>query len=112
MSFYTLNNREYISFPFVPSQNRLPRLMKFPFEQPKEVEPKSEFNQLVLNSLKQVNDLQNKPYSLTEKMIAEPDAVDVHDITIALAQAQMSLSITKEVFDRAIRAYREIVSLS
>ena len=39
-------------------------------------------------------------------MITDPESVDVHDVTIALAEANLSLSMTKAIIDRAIRAYR------
>jgi flagellar hook-basal body complex protein FliE len=43
-------------------------------------------------------------------MITDPDSVDVHDVTISLAEANMALNITKAVLDRVVRAYRDITS--
>jgi flagellar hook-basal body complex protein FliE len=37
--------------------------------------------------------------------------VDTHDVTIAAAKANLSLSITKNVVDRVIQGYREISTL-
>ena len=44
-------------------------------------------------------------------MITDPDSVDVHDVTIALAEANLALSMTKAVVDRALAAYREIINV-
>ena len=44
-------------------------------------------------------------------MLTDPNSVDIHDITLASAKATLSLSITKELMDRAIRAYKEIINV-
>jgi flagellar hook-basal body complex protein FliE len=69
------------------------------------------FGRLLARTLGEVNDLQHRSMALTQAMITDPDSVDVHDVTIALAEANLSLSITKGVLDRAIQAYREILNL-
>ena len=69
------------------------------------------FGRLLLNALNQVNADQVNSINLTEKMITDPDSVNIHDVTIAIAKANLSLSITKAIADRAIRAYREIISV-
>jgi flagellar hook-basal body complex protein FliE len=69
------------------------------------------FGQVLMKALDAVNGEQQKAMTLTQKMITEPEAVDVHDVTIALASANLSLSIAKAVVDRAIRAYQEIINL-
>jgi len=71
----------------------------------------SEFGKLFFSALNQVNGLQNRSMALSEAMITDPDSVDIHDITIALAEANLSLSMTKAIVDRAIRAYRELLSV-
>jgi flagellar hook-basal body complex protein FliE len=71
----------------------------------------SEFGKLFFSALNQVNDLQNKSMAMSEAMITDPESVDIHDITIALAEANMALSMTKAIVDRAIRAYRELLSV-
>jgi len=71
----------------------------------------SEFGKLFFSALNQVNDLQNRSMAMSEAMITDPDSVDVHDITIALAEANLALSMTKAIVDRAIRAYRELLSV-
>jgi flagellar hook-basal body complex protein FliE len=44
-------------------------------------------------------------------MITDPDSVNVHDVTVALAEANLALSMTKAVVDRALAAYREIINV-
>lgn len=71
----------------------------------------SEFGKLFFSALNQVNDLQNRSMAMSEAMITDPDSVDIHDITVALAEANLALSMTKAIVDRAIRAYRELLSV-
>jgi len=73
--------------------------------------PESSFGQLLLGALGNVNDSQLKSIDLTQQMITNPDSVNVHDVTIALAEANLALSMTKAVVDRALSAYREIINV-
>lgn len=69
------------------------------------------FGNLLLNALNSVNNDQLKSIELTDKMITDPDSVNIHDVTIALAKANLSLAMTKAVTDRAISAYRQIINI-
>ncbi|MCX7031752.1 MAG: flagellar hook-basal body complex protein FliE [Spirochaetes bacterium] len=69
------------------------------------------FGDLLLKALNQVNDSQVTAVDLAQAMITDPDSVDVHDVTIALAEANLALSMTKAVVDRALAAYREIINV-
>ena len=71
----------------------------------------SSFGKLFFQTLGQVNDQQVRAQDLSQALITDPESVDIHDVTIALAEANLSLSMTKAVIDRAIRAYREIVNI-
>lgn len=71
----------------------------------------SGFGGMLLDALASVNQDQQKAMTLNELMVTNPDAVDVHDVTIGLAEANMSLSITKAVVDRALRAYNELMNM-
>lgn len=48
---------------------------------------------------------------LSEQFILNPDSVDSHDVTIAIAKANMGVSIAKAVVDGGIRAYKEIINM-
>jgi flagellar hook-basal body complex protein FliE len=69
------------------------------------------FAGLFLQALGQVNAQQLRAQDLSQALITDPESVDIHDVTVALAEANLSLSMAKAVIDRAIRAYREIVNI-
>jgi len=74
-------------------------------------ESRGGFQASLINALDSVNKSQIQSADLTQQLITDPDSVDVHDVTIALAEANMTLSLTKQVVDTAVKAYREITSL-
>jgi flagellar hook-basal body complex protein FliE len=43
-----------------------------------------------------------------EKLITDPDSVDIHDVTTAMAKAQMSLSLAQTVIDRLVTGWNEL----
>jgi flagellar hook-basal body complex protein FliE len=69
------------------------------------------FGALLMNALGGVNDSQLKATSLSKAMVTDPNSVNVEDVTIALADANLALSMTKAVVDRALAAYREIINV-
>ena len=69
------------------------------------------FGELLTNSLEDVSQNQITHEQLAIQGIIDPDSVDVHDITIAAAKADLSLQIARNVVDRLISGYREITSL-
>ncbi len=69
------------------------------------------FEEMMMEAVNGVNNDQMDSAALMEQMITNPDSVDTHDLTIALAKADMSLNVTKAVIDRAVKAYKEITSL-
>lgn len=68
-----------------------------------------DFSRLMMDGLQGVNQLQQESLELSRRMITDPDSVDPHDVTIALAQANMALNISKTVVDRVIRSYKDII---
>jgi flagellar hook-basal body complex protein FliE len=58
-----------------------------------------------------VNDLQVDSENLAQKMIYEPESVDIHTVMIAAQKAEISLTFAKSIRDEAIRAYRELVNM-
>ncbi|HUI71187.1 MAG TPA: flagellar hook-basal body complex protein FliE [Spirochaetia bacterium] len=73
--------------------------------------PERSFGDLLMGALGSVNDSQLKSMDLTQQMVTNPDSVNVHDVTIALAEANLALSMTKAIVDRALTAYREIINV-
>jgi len=70
----------------------------------------STFADKMFEALHGVNKLQQETNDLSLKMVTDPDSIDAHDITIAIAKANSALQITKAVVDKAIQAYKEILS--
>jgi flagellar hook-basal body complex protein FliE len=69
------------------------------------------FGRMFLDALSQVNEVQHRAMTLEQQMVTSPESVDVHDVTIAIAEANLAISTTKAVVDGAIRAYQEITNL-
>ena len=69
------------------------------------------FADSLMKALGQVNDLQVDSEKLQERMIVEPEAVDIHTVMIATQKAEVALNFAKAVRDEAIRAYRELINL-
>jgi flagellar hook-basal body complex protein FliE len=69
------------------------------------------FQKVFMNALNKVNNLQADSEELTQKMIYEPETVDIHQVMIANQKAEIALTFTKSVRDEAIRAYRDLINL-
>ncbi|MGD0723967.1 MAG: flagellar hook-basal body complex protein FliE [Spirochaetia bacterium] len=69
------------------------------------------FGSLLLSALGSVNNSQRKAMDLSQAMVTDPNSVNVEDVTIALADANLALSMTKAIVDRALAAYREIINV-
>ncbi|MBO4547356.1 MAG: flagellar hook-basal body complex protein FliE, partial [Treponema sp.] len=44
------------------------------------------------------------------QILTDPDSVDIHDVTTAMAKAQMSMTLAKTVVDRVITGWNEITT--
>jgi len=74
-------------------------------------EDRDGFGNLVAEAIGRVSDQQLSADQLFQKMITNPDEVEPHDVTIAMAQAEMSLNLTKAIVDRAVKAYNDITAM-
>lgn len=70
----------------------------------------STFENYLLDAINYVNEKQQTSTEITEQLIIDPDSVDVHDVTIAMAEANLSLSVAQSVIDRLTRAWSEITT--
>ncbi|MDR0456387.1 MAG: flagellar hook-basal body complex protein FliE [Treponema sp.] len=68
------------------------------------------FEQAMLQALDKVSGAQQRATNLGREAIINPDSVDVHDITIAQAQASMSLGITRNVLSRLVQGWRDLIN--
>lgn len=66
------------------------------------------FQDYLLEAVNTVNNQQLEVSSLQEKLITDPDSVDVHDVTIAMSKARMSLNLAQTVIDRLVTSWNEI----
>lgn len=68
------------------------------------------FEQTLLKAFDEMNTKQMKTDELAKQMIVDPESVDVHDVTIAMAEANLSLKIAQSVIDRVIKGWSEITT--
>lgn len=69
------------------------------------------FGKVLNNAINKVNNLQVESEELAQKMITQPESVDIHSVMIAAQKAEIALTFTKTVRDEAIRAYRELMTM-
>ncbi len=68
------------------------------------------FEQTLLAAFDKMNEKQQTTDALAKQMIVDPESVDVHDVTIAMAEANLSLKIAQSVIDRVIKSWNEITT--
>ena len=68
------------------------------------------FEQTILAAFDKMNEKQQNTDALAQKMMVDPESVDVHDVTIAMAEANLSLKIAQSVIDRVIKGWNEITT--
>ena len=68
------------------------------------------FENAMLQALDSVNQDQNESTDMMQTMVVDPDAVDVHDVTISMAKAYLSLNITRTVLDRIVTGWKDIIN--
>ena len=68
------------------------------------------FQSYLLDALESVNTQQLDVNKVQEKLITNPDDVNVADVTIAMAKARMSLNLAQSVIDRLVTGWNEITT--
>lgn len=68
------------------------------------------FEEAMLKALDDVNAQQVESSTLSQQMVTDPDSLDPHDVTIAMAKANLSLNIARTVLDRVVRGWKEIIT--
>ena len=69
------------------------------------------FQDAMLGAIDKVSAQQQFASNLHQTAITDPDLVNVHDITIAQAQANMSLNITRNVLNRVVQGWRDVINV-
>ena len=68
------------------------------------------FQSYLLDALSTVNSQQLDVTAVQEKLITDPDDVDIHDVTIAMAKARQSLILAQPVLDSLVTGWNEITT--
>ncbi len=68
------------------------------------------FDSYLIDALSYVNDKQVFQSNISEQAIIDPESVDVHDVTIAMAEANLSLTLANTVISRITQAWTEITT--
>jgi flagellar hook-basal body complex protein FliE len=71
---------------------------------------RASFQDYLVDALSYVNEKQQASAAITERLITDPDSVDVHDVTTAMAEAKMTMDIAQNVISRMITAWNEITT--
>jgi flagellar hook-basal body complex protein FliE len=68
------------------------------------------FTDAMLGALDKVSAYQQFASSLNQAAIIDPDSVNVEDVMIAQAEASMSLNIARNVLNRLIQSWRDLIN--
>ena len=68
------------------------------------------FDDYLLKAAESMNSQQIDVDSIQQQLITDPDSVDIHDVTIAMSKARMSLKLAQTVMDRIITGWNEITT--
>lgn len=68
------------------------------------------FDNYLIDAVNKMNDQQMNVADIEQKLITEPESVDIHDVTVAMAKARMSLNLAKTVIDRLVQGWSEITT--
>ena len=66
------------------------------------------FNSYLVDALDYVNNFQNVKTDLAQQLVADPDSVNVEDVTTAMAEAKLSLELAHNVIDRVVKGWNEL----
>lgn len=71
---------------------------------------KPSFQDYLMEALNTVNSQQIGVSKIQEQLITDPDSVDVHDVTIAMSKARLSMNLAQTVIDRLVSGWNEITT--
>lgn len=66
------------------------------------------FETYLMEAVNSVNQNQLEVNKIQERLITDPDSVDIHDVTIAMSKARMSMNLAQTVIDRLVTSWNEI----
>jgi flagellar hook-basal body complex protein FliE len=68
------------------------------------------FEHAMLQALDKVSSADHQASNLAREAIINPDSVDIHDVTIAQAEASMALGITRNILSRLVQGWRDLIN--
>lgn len=68
------------------------------------------FEDALLKAIDGVNADQQKTSNLIQQMVVAPDTVNAHDVTIAMAEANLSLNLAKTILNRIVSGWKEVIN--
>jgi flagellar hook-basal body complex protein FliE len=68
------------------------------------------FTESMLDALDKVSAYEQFASSLSQAAIIDPDSVNIEDVTIAQAEASMSLNIARNVLNRLVQSWRDLIN--
>ena len=68
------------------------------------------FQDALLKAMDGVSSSQTKSDNLLQKVVADPNSVDAQDVTIAMAEANMSLNLAKTILSRIVTAWKDVIT--
>ena len=68
------------------------------------------FADSLLKAMDGVNASQTKSEGLVQQMLVNPDSVDAQDVTISMAEANMTLNIARTILNRVVTAWKDVIN--
>ncbi|WP_461246384.1 flagellar hook-basal body complex protein FliE [Treponema sp. R6D11] len=68
------------------------------------------FEDAMLQALDKVSGAQLTASEMQKEALINPDSVDIHDITIAQAEASMALGVTRNILSRLVQGWRDLIN--
>ncbi len=68
------------------------------------------FEDYLVQAFQSMNRQQLDVSALQQQVITDPESVDLHDVTIAMSKARMSLNLAQSVIDRLVQGWSEITT--
>ena len=68
------------------------------------------FEHAMLQALDKVSGAQQYASALAQEAIVNPDSVDIQDITIAQAEANMSFNAARNILSRLVQGWRDLIN--
>ncbi|MCL1815404.1 MAG: flagellar hook-basal body complex protein FliE [Treponema sp.] len=68
------------------------------------------FSETMLKALDKVSAYQMQTHYLTQQAMLDPDSVNVEDISMAEANAGLSLNMARTILNRVVQAWKDIIN--